>query len=604
MPKKRIGEELRRGFEQAASRLNGYGPALAGLGAAAAVHFLMQVTIGAQRGWEFFVYIVAMLAGAWCGFGPGLLVSFLTVAVLPYWYRPGFSVRQLEPGGVAALTLLALLVSTLARSLRRAREGLDARVKETTEELRVSEEQFRTFLTHFPGAAFLRDAKGRYVFGGSGWTPAEGDDDVLSAGRPVQRVEEDRSGGHVRYWLVNRFPMTGPDGARLVGGTALEITETRRLEEQLAQAQKMEAIGQLAGGVAHDFNNLLTVINGYATLLMERVASPEDAKQLRSIAEAGERAAALTRQLLAFGRKQVLHPRDSDINAIIRKMESMVERLIPASIGIEVRLHPELRTVYVDPIQIEQVLLNLVVNARDAMPGGGRLVVETANTALDEHYAATHPGVEPGEYAVISVSDDGAGIAPEVQRSVFDPFFTTKAEGTGLGLATVYGIVKQSRGHIFLYSEPGEGTTFKLYFPATGRPAETVEEEPEEITGGGERVLLVEDDERVREFCATILQEAGYGVSIAGDGRQAMDALAEGSGVDLLITDVVLPRIGGPELAAVARERNPGMKVLYVSGYTESTVTGHGVRNGKDSFLPKPYTRQQLLGAIRRVLKA
>lgn len=630
---------VRRGLEHVASRLDGYKPALLCLAMTCAFQWAVVSYLGGDNasGWIGFAYLMTLFISGWCGYGPGVLVVLLAVGVIPFFFRPDFSLSRINLTNSSLFILLSLSISSLAyvwkrneQLLRRLNVELDARVREQMERLRVegmernsaiealrvSEEQLRSFLTHIPGTAFIRDAEGKYLFGRPGWNGAGGESgsgeagpltaaerEVIAMGQAVQVVEEDRSGGKDRYWLVTRFPMTGPDGTLLIGGTASDISESKRLQEQLEQARKMEAIGHLAGGVAHDFNNLLTVINGYAEILLAQAKDGPTAKQLTSIAEAGERAAALTRQLLAFGRKQMLRPRDVDVNTLIGRMGAMVERLIPESIEVVLRLDPRIRTVHVDPTQMEQVLLNLVVNAKDAMPAGGRLVVETANTYLDDHYAATHPEVEAGEYVVISVSDNGIGIAPEIRDSVFEPFFTTKDSGTGLGLATVYGIVKQSRGDIFLYSEPGAGTTFKLYFPATERSAEPPETKRVDAIGGRERLLLVEDDAHVRAYCETILQTAGYEVFAAADGDTAISILSKERGIVLLITDVVLPHMAGPELAKRVRELQPGVQVLYVSGYTENTVFRHGLVEGMDEFLPKPYTREQMLTAIRRVLE-
>jgi len=386
-----------------------------------------------------------------------------------------------------------------------------------------------------------------------------------------------------------------------------DVTARRRLEDQYRQAQKMEAVGVLAGGVAHDFNNLLTVISGYADLAAEVLPLKHPAREaVGEIRRAGDRAAGLTRQLLAFGRKAVVAPRVIDLNGLVLDVERMLRRLIGEDIDLAVRLQPAVGAVRADPGHLEQVILNLAVNARDAMPTGGKLTVETRDVTLDDEYARGKVGVTPGRYVLLSVSDTGAGIPPDVQPHIFEPFFTTKGpgKGTGLGLATVHGIVTQAGGHVAVYSEPGTGTAFKVYLPRAVDPAAprpmSVLLDP---ARGTETVLLVEDDESVRRLAATVLGQAGFTVLEAGDGAEAV-RVAEGHDgpVHLLVTDVVMPGMGGRELAGQLAGSRPGVKVLYLSGYTDDAVVRHGVLEDHVRFLQKPFTPATLTRAVREAL--
>jgi two-component system cell cycle sensor histidine kinase/response regulator CckA len=384
--------------------------------------------------------------------------------------------------------------------------------------------------------------------------------------------------------------------------------QNAKLEEQLRQAQKMEAVGRLAGGIAHDFNNVLTIIRGYSELALAQMA-PHDPQRarLQYIKEAGDRATSLTRQLLAFSRRQVLESRVLDLNAIVTNLYEMLPRLIGEDLDVVSILQPGLGRVKADPGQIEQVILNLAVNARDAMPQGGKITIETANVVLDENYARDHATVQPGPHVMLAISDTGFGMDAETKARVFEPFFTTKevGKGTGLGLATVYGIVKQSGGSIWVYSEPGKGTTFKIYLP---RVEDALEENaPAEnrprILRGTETILLAEDEEMVRNLMRTILEAQGYTVLVARDATEAMSFCHRHQGsISLLVSDVVMPGMSGRELAAQMAMVHPETKVLYVSGYTDDAVVRHGVLNAGLAFLQKPFSAESFLLKVRDAL--
>lgn len=390
---------------------------------------------------------------------------------------------------------------------------------------------------------------------------------------------------------------------------AIDITRQRGLEEQLRQAQKMEAVGELAGGIAHDFNNFLTVINGYASMGQSKAQEGELATMFAAIGQAGARAARLTQQLLAFSRRQVLQMETIDLNQVVSGMEPMLRRAVPENIELEVLPAGRLRPVQADAAQIEQVLLNLVLNARDAMAGlSGRIAVETANVTLDSSYAAMHTEAQTGPHVLLSVTDSGHGMDAATVARVFEPFFTTKerGRGTGLGLPTAYGIVKQTGGHIAAYSEPGKGTVMKVYLPAAEAAEDLADAKADStervIPPGQETILLVEDDERVRAFTRTVLEDSGYTVLEAEDGQAALNT-AEGAGeIQLLITDVVLPQLSGREIAQRMAPRRPEMKVLFVSGYTETAIVHHGALDAGLNYLAKPYSPETLARKVREVL--
>ncbi|SPF33013.1 putative Histidine kinase [Candidatus Sulfotelmatobacter kueseliae] len=391
--------------------------------------------------------------------------------------------------------------------------------------------------------------------------------------------------------------------------TGRDITDQRKLESQLHQSQKMDAIGLLAGGVAHDFNNLLLVISAYAELVLDSLGAEDPSRRkMDEIITATRRAADLTRQLLAFGRKQMQSLRVLDLNTVVGEISRMLPRLIGEDIQVVFVPGQDLVKVKADPAQIEQVVMNLATNARDAMPGGGKLTIETSNVNLDQAYVQRHVIVPAGEYALLAVSDSGEGIAAEHLNHIFEPFYTTKeaGKGTGLGLATAYGIVKQSGGFIWVYSEPGQGTTFKIYLPRVVR-AGKVESPPQVAQSsphGKETVLLVEDEAAVRASTCEFLVRCGYTVVTAENGEEALRVSRDYSGpIHLMISDVVMPKMGGPKVAEQLMAERPGMKVLFVSGYAENTVLQHGKIDVAAQFLSKPFSLSTLANKIREVLE-
>ncbi|MCI0438009.1 MAG: ATP-binding protein [Chloroflexi bacterium] len=389
------------------------------------------------------------------------------------------------------------------------------------------------------------------------------------------------------------------------------VEELRRAQEQLVQAQKMESVGRLAGGVAHDFNNLLTPIMGYAQLGIMGLPPGNDRLRanLLEIQKAGERASNLTRQLLAFSRRQITEPKVLSLNNLIVDMDKMLRRLIGEDIELATLPDSALGMVEIDPGQMEQVLMNLVVNARDAMPIGGKITIETANVALDEEYARVNPGVSPGDYVALTVSDTGTGMTDEVKARIFEPFFTTKEDGkgTGLGLATCYGIAKQYGGHIAVYTELGHGTTFKVYLPrykGEVKPSAPARNDPAQMPRGTETVLLVEDEDAVRKLAARVLEGQGYTVLEASNGEEALRLVEENPSqrIDLLLTDVVMPRMGGRELSERLREMTPELKVIYTSGYTDDAILRHGILTSEAIFTQKPFSPSALAVMVRNVL--
>jgi hypothetical protein len=503
--------------------------------------------------------------------------------------------------------------------------------------LRASEQRFRALVEHSWDAIALFDADGAVLYGSPATTRLLGYDLMEFVGRNAVELihPDDRDGVVARLTEAVAHPRTRvsvtarvrhKDGSwRHLEGVFTNLlddpsvgaivnnyrdaTERRSLEEQVIRAQKMEAVGRLAGGVAHDFNNILTAITGYTDLLLADLPADDPRRlDVDEIHHAAQRAAALTQQLLAFSRRQVLQPRVVDLNALVLDVESLLRRLIGEDLTLAAALDPEVGHVRGDPGQLQQVIMNLAVNARDAMPGGGRLTIESRNVELDEAYAAQHRDVTPGRYVLLAVSDTGTGMSEETQSHLFEPFFTTKemGKGTGLGLATVYGIVRQSGGHVWVYSELGHGTTFKIYLPRVDEPAEPLATRaraaPESLRGT-ETILLVEDEAAVRAVTRQLLQRNGYTVLEAPQGAAAL-ALLEGGPVrlDLLLTDVVMPGMSGRELADQLTSRCPGLRVVYMSGYTDDAIVRHGMLEPGLEYLQKPFRPDGLLMKVREVL--
>ena len=410
---------------------------------------------------------------------------------------------------------------------------------------------------------------------------------------------------------ISLTPVEMEDGLH-VFATVVDITARRAVEGQLLQVQKLESIGRLAGGIAHDFNNVLFAIKGYAELLLEDLGparlekwDPDEARRsVEAIATAASRAASLTAQLLAFSRRQVVHPEVLEVDAAVASIEPMLRPLLGAQVDLVIRPTPGTGRIHADHSQLDQILVNLAINARDAMPDGGRITVETGNADLDESYAMTHRDVVPGPYVYVSVADTGSGMDADTREHIFEPFFTTKEQGrgTGLGLATIYGIVRQAGGHIWLYSEPGMGSRFKLYFPRVDAPAAPITE-PQAVPAqaGSGTVLVVEDESAVRDMTSVVLRRAGYDVTPVNDGAAALELIAGSmTPIDVLVTDVVMPGMSGIDLAERVLDRMPTAGVVLLSGYNAETLDLDRVVRRGAVFLPKPVTSTDLLDAVRR----
>ncbi len=530
---------------------------------------------------------------------------------------------------------LARLVPAVERELREAEQRRQRR--EAVQALRATEERYRLLVDNAADVITIVDTRGVITFASPsmsrvlGYPPSEvvgrrwlemvhaddvkavsaGMDEALLRGATPLitglRFRHREGGWRVLEGSVAR--LVEPGGAVALVATARDISERVQLEAQLHQAQKMEAVGRLAGGVAHDFNNLLTVILGYSNLLLDQLAENHLLfQEVDEIKRAADRAASLTQKLLAFSRKQVLSLRPVDLNSVIEGMADMLRRLIGEDVDLALKLEAGLGRTRVDPGQIEQVIMNLAVNARDAMPQGGRLTIQTAQAELDNAYARRR-AVQPGAYVMLAVSDTGVGMDAATQARLFEPFFTTKepGKGTGLGLSTVYGIVRQCGGNIFVYSEPGHGSSFKIYLPR-------VEEEGEARPGrklapgeahGDESIVLVEDEPLVRNLVSEVLRQNGYQVMEFANGREALGRLRHVRGpVHALVTDVVMPGMSGIELARQLAEGRPGMRILYLSGYTDDLVERQGVLQPGRAFLQKPFTPDTLLRKVRELLDA
>jgi len=415
--------------------------------------------------------------------------------------------------------------------------------------------------------------------------------------------------GEYRWHETRALTLKDENGVPVrMAGSCRDVTDQKLLEEKLAQVQRLDSIGRLAGGIAHDFNNLLTVISGYSELLARQLPEDDPRRAIAlEIRSAGERGAALTRQLLAFSRRQVMQPEALDVNAAIRGMEAMLRRLVGENIRIRTRLAPRLWRVLADAGQLNQVLMNLVVNARDAMPHGGSIVLETSNVTVAAGDPSVPPNAAPGEYVVLAVRDTGLGMDEETRKHVFEPFFTTKqpGSGTGLGLATVYGIVVQSAGFVSFDSEPSKGTVFRVYLPRATQPGRKSRTFPasREISGRGKTILLAEDEADVAALVERSLAEQGYRVLKGATGEEALRAAESHAGpIDLLLADVVMPEMSGPQLAERLRLSRPGMRVLFMSGYPDSALLLHGVLHVKEHFLAKPFTPGQLARSVAAAL--
>jgi PAS domain S-box-containing protein len=576
------------------------------------------------------VFAVAVMVSAWYGgWKPGLVATSFALTVSAYFSLAGLHTQAEYGRALLQLTLftfVALLICWFNAVLRAAQQ-----------ELLRSEANFRSLVTHAPYGICRCDATGVLLdanpalVGMLGYTTAS-----ELVGRHLGTLYADT---HQWFQLADYFrslkEFNGvlaewvrregtPVGVRIFGRTIRQgdqsphyelftedVTERRTLEQQLRQAQKMEAIGRLAGGVAHDFNNLLMVISGYSEFLLERLGpDPTLRVPAQEIENAAERATSLTRQLLAFSRQQMLTPKTLDLNEIITENLKMLTRMIGEDIDLVMIPGESLGAVKADPGQIEQVIMNLAVNARDAMPQGGKLTIETANVTLDETYARFHAPLQPGEYVMLALSDTGSGMDSETQSRIFEPFFTTKGQkGTGLGLSTVYGIVKQSGGYIWVYSEPGKGSTFKIYLPRIMGTSESIVSQPVTATierpQGMEVILLVEDEHNLRRLVRQYLEKQGYTVREAADGAAAIQICNAHVGpIHLLLTDVIMPGMNGRELAQRISEIRPNVKVLYMSGYTENVIGQDGTLDAGVRLLQKPFNLRDLKSKVREVLDA
>ncbi len=576
---------------------------------------------------------VAVMVSAWYGgWKPGLVATSFALTVSAYFTLAGQHTPDQSRTAIIRLSLfffIAMLICWLNAALRAVQENL-----------RQSELNFRSLVTNAPYGICRCDSTGKMLDVNPAFvamlgypSPEELNGqpihglyadteqwfnlaDSLRASSPFKGVaaEWKRKDGTTTVVRVSgRSVSNGREGGVVFELFAEDVTERRALEQQLRQAQKMEAVGRLAGGIAHDFNNLLMVISGYTEFLLERVGSVPDLRApAQEIASAAERASSLTRQLLAFSRKQMLAPKIVNLNDVVTENIKMLTRMIGEDIDLVMVPGTNLWAVRADSGQIEQVIMNLAVNARDAMPSGGKLTIEISNVTLDDNYARVHAPLQPGEYVMVAISDTGAGMDTETQSHIFEPFFTTKGpKGTGLGLSTVYGIIKQSGGYIWVYSEVGRGTTFKIYLPrvpSTGQAltapvASTVQYH--NVEPGTETVLLVEDEANLRYLARQYLEKQGYKVIEAADGAVAMQiAVAHEGVIHLLLTDVIMPGMNGRELAQRISEIRPNVKILYMSGYTENVVGHNGMLDAGVRLLQKPFNLRDLKSKVREVLDA
>src|SRR5919112_2490748 len=542
-----------------------------------------------------------------------------------------WSASMLAAGGL----LLGLAAATVVQKRRYAARAAS---------LQAATAHYQQFLRQVidtnPHLIFVKDWEGRYVLANRAMAGFHGttvesligkrdsdfslkeeeaerflrdDRQVMSSQQPRFIVEEPATcamTGSTRWFQTVKVPLLSLDGGtRQVLGVATDITDRKQLEDQFRQAHKMEAVGRLAGGVAHDFNNVLTIIRAQTEFLLADMSENDSRRaDVLEIQGAADRAAGFIRQLLAFSRRQLLQPEVLELNAVVSGMEGMVRRLVGEDVVLLTKLHPELPRVWADPNQLQQVILNLAVNARDAMPRGGTLLIETAVVELDEHYPRQHPSAKPGVHVVLVVTDTGCGMDPATRSRIFEPFFTTKepGKGTGLGLSTVYGIVKQSGGHIWVYSEIGRGTTFKLYFPLHRGPVPAPQMPrmaPLPPRGAGATILLVEDEPSVRSTVRRLLERHEYRVLEAGNGQDALALIAARKGeVDLVLSDMVMPGMGGTELAGRVRALSPTLPVLLMTGYTEEAIVRTGDHSVDEQIIEKPFTLHTMLEKVRTAL--
>jgi PAS domain S-box-containing protein len=575
------------------------------------------------------VFAVAVMVSAWYGgWKPGLVATSFALTVSAYFSFSGEHTPAQYRSTMIRLTLfvvLAALICWLNAALRASQEGL-----------RRSEMNFRSLVTNAPYGICRCDSAGQLLDANPAMLAMLGYSSPKEVvGKHLGTLHADtlqwfeladylRSAAAFNGLIAEWKRKDGTATVVRVSGRAVsdggkgktfelfaeDVTERRALEQQLRQSQKMEAVGRLAGGIAHDFNNLLMVISGYSEFLLDRLG-PDPALRgpAQEIAGAAGRATSLTRQLLAFSRKQMLAPKILDLNGVVTENLKMLTRVIGEDIDLVMVPATGLGAVRADSGQIEQVIMNLAVNARDAMPAGGKLTIETSNVSLDEEYARFHAPLRPGNYVMLAISDTGAGMDSETQSHIFEPFFTTKGpKGTGLGLSTVYGIVKQSGGYIWVYSEAGKGTTFKIYLPRVAEAAESVEQvavaaESAAAEPGTETILLVEDEANLRYLARQFLEKQGYRVIEAADGAVAMQiAVAHEGTIHLLLTDVIMPGMNGRELAQRISEIRPNVKILYMSGYTENVIGRNGTLDAGVRLLQKPFSLHNLKNKVREVL--
>ena len=573
---------------------------------------------------------VAVMVSAWYGgWKPGLVATSFALTVSAYFTLVGEHTPEQMHTGLFRLSLFFFLAVLIC--------WLNAALRATQENLRRSEANFRSLVTNAPYGICSCDSRGKIIEANPAFLEllgmpssdqiigqyiytlyADGDQwfelaDYLRSSAPFKGLtaEWKRNEGTTVVRISGRSVTNGHKEGVTFEIFAEDVTERRALEQQLRQSQKMEAVGRLAGGIAHDFNNLLMVISGYSEFLLERLGSePQLRGPAQEIAGAAERASSLTRQLLAFSRKQMLAPRIVNLNDIASENLKMLTRMIGEDIDLVMTPGQHLWPVRADAGQIEQVIMNLAVNARDAMPTGGKLNIETSNITLDDEYARLHAPTHPGDYVMVSITDTGVGMDPETQSRIFEPFFTTKGpKGTGLGLSTVYGIVKQTGGYIWVFSEVGRGTTFKIYLPRAGAgEAPTQVPAPvrvQKVEPGTETILLVEDEANLRYLARQYLEKQGYKVIEAADGAVAMQIVVAHEGViHLLLTDVIMPGMNGRELAQRITEIRPNVKVLYMSGYTENVIGQDGTLDAGVRLLQKPFNLRDLKNKVREVLDA